>query len=81
MCAGAVSLDEIILIDRAVDMITPMCTQLTYEGLVDEILGIRNGSVSMDKEGKNALISKAFHISLGPASCFLLLSAIIEELH
>ncbi|KAH6801043.1 Sec1/munc18-like proteins superfamily, partial [Perilla frutescens var. hirtella] len=31
-----------------VDMITPMCTQLTYEGLVDECLGIDNGAVELD---------------------------------
>ena len=27
---------------------TPMCTQLTFEGLVDETLGVRNGSVTLD---------------------------------
>ncbi|KAK4480351.1 hypothetical protein RD792_013422 [Penstemon davidsonii] len=31
-----------------VDMVTPMCTQLTYEGLVDEFLGVINGSVELD---------------------------------
>ena len=30
---------------------TPMCTQLTYEGLLDEVLGIKNGSVSLDPGG------------------------------
>ncbi len=38
-------LDEIILIDRTVDMVTPMCTQLTYEGLLDEVLGIEFGQI------------------------------------
>jgi hypothetical protein len=36
-----------ILIDRAVDWVTPLCTQLTYEGLIDEILGIKNGTVTL----------------------------------
>lgn len=36
-------LDQIILIDRTVDMITPFCQQLTYEGLIDEFLHIRHG--------------------------------------
>ena len=27
-------IDQLILIDREVDMVTPMCTQLTYEGLL-----------------------------------------------
>jgi hypothetical protein len=31
-----------------VDAVTPLCTQLTFEGLVDETLGIRNGSVTLD---------------------------------
>lgn len=35
-------IDAMIVIDRTVDMVTPLCTQLTYEGLVDEIIGIKN---------------------------------------
>jgi len=38
----APEIDNLILIDRNVDMITPFCTQLTYEGLIDEYFGIRN---------------------------------------
>ena len=34
-------IDNLILIDRSVDFITPMMTQLTYEGLVDENIGIK----------------------------------------
>lgn len=34
--------DSLIVIDRRVDMITPLLTQLTYEGLIDELLGIKN---------------------------------------
>jgi len=40
-------IDGIVLLDRSVDLISPMCTQLTYEGLVDEILGIHNGLVEV----------------------------------
>ncbi|KAK4698556.1 hypothetical protein P7C70_g7717, partial [Phenoliferia sp. Uapishka_3] len=29
-------------------MVTPMCTQLTYEGLVDEVVGIKNAHVQVD---------------------------------
>ena len=36
-------IDMILLIDREVDMVTPLCTQLTYEGLIDEIIGVHNG--------------------------------------
>ncbi|XP_044460659.1 vacuolar protein-sorting-associated protein 33 homolog isoform X2 [Mangifera indica] len=31
-----------------VDMVTAMCSQLTYEGLLDEFLHINNGSVELD---------------------------------
>ena len=33
-------IDSMIVLDRAVDLITPLCLQLTYEGLVDECFGI-----------------------------------------
>lgn len=48
-------IDTLILIDRQTDMVTPMCTQLTYEGLIDEVFGINNGLVDLDPE----LVGKA----------------------
>jgi len=44
---GDALIDMIVLIDRDVDMVTPLCTQLTYEGLIDEILGIEKGAVAI----------------------------------
>ena len=35
-------IDSLIILDRSVDLITPMCTQLTYEGLIDEVYGIKS---------------------------------------
>lgn len=35
-------IDHLLLIDRSVDLITPMAKQLTYEGLIDELFGINN---------------------------------------
>lgn len=35
-------ISQLILIDRNVDLLTPLATQLTYEGLIDEIFGIHN---------------------------------------
>jgi hypothetical protein len=29
-------------------MVTPLCTQLTYAGLIDELYGINNGIVQLD---------------------------------
>lgn len=35
--------DTLLLLDRNIDLLTPLATQLTYEGLIDEIYGITNG--------------------------------------
>ena len=32
-----------MFIDRKIDMVTPMVTPLTYEGLLDEVVGIDTG--------------------------------------
>ncbi|OCH95674.1 ATP binding protein [Obba rivulosa] len=40
-------IDSLIIIDRRTDMITPLLTQLTYEGLVDEMIGIKNSHVEL----------------------------------
>ena len=42
------TIDSLIIIDRSVDLITPLCTQLTYEGLIDEVFGIRTSHVKVD---------------------------------
>ncbi|KAK7268246.1 hypothetical protein RIF29_20941 [Crotalaria pallida] len=41
-------INTLILLDREVDMVTPLCSQLTYEGLLDEFLHVNNGSVELD---------------------------------
>ena len=35
-------IDNLVIIDRTVDLLTPLLTQLTYEGLIDEFYGINN---------------------------------------
>ncbi|KAF8910066.1 Sec1-like protein [Gymnopilus junonius] len=40
-------IDSVIILDRKVDLITPLLTQLTYEGLVDELIGIKNSHVEL----------------------------------
>ncbi|KAL8130619.1 hypothetical protein V2J09_019774 [Rumex salicifolius] len=56
-------INSVILLDREVDMVTPMLSQLTYEGLMDEFLHITNGAVEIDasimgapQEGKKAKV-------------------------
>ncbi|KAJ2936455.1 hypothetical protein H1R20_g632, partial [Candolleomyces eurysporus] len=39
--------DSLIVLDRTVDLITPLLTQLTYEGLLDEMIGIKNSHVEL----------------------------------
>ncbi|KXN88896.1 Vacuolar protein sorting-associated protein 33A [Leucoagaricus sp. SymC.cos] len=41
------TIDSLIILDRRVDMITPFLTQLTYEGLVDELFGLKNSHVEL----------------------------------
>jgi len=43
-------IDTLILIDRQTDMVTPVCTQLTYEGLIDEVFLIQNSYVDLEPE-------------------------------
>ena len=40
-------IDALVLIDRSVDLISPLPTQLTYEGLLDEMIGIQCGSLTL----------------------------------
>ncbi|XP_069840348.1 vacuolar protein sorting-associated protein 33B [Dendropsophus ebraccatus] len=40
----------VFMIDRDVDYITPMCSQVVYEGLVDDVFGIKCGGVEFGPE-------------------------------
>ncbi|XP_029426745.1 LOW QUALITY PROTEIN: vacuolar protein sorting-associated protein 33A-like [Rhinatrema bivittatum] len=42
--------DTVLLLDRNIDLLTPLATQLTYEGLIDEIYGIQNTHVKLPPE-------------------------------
>ena len=35
-------IDNLLILDRMVDPVTPLLSQLTYEGLIDEIFGIQH---------------------------------------
>jgi len=48
--AAAGDIDSIILLDRSVDLVTPLLTQLTYEGLIDELFGIKNSFIDVEAE-------------------------------
>lgn len=40
--------ENLIIVDRDVDFGTPLLTQLTYEGLIDEYVGIKNNQADVD---------------------------------
>jgi vacuolar protein sorting-associated protein 33A len=44
---GESTIDGMVIIDRKVDMVTPLLTQLTYEGLIDECMGLKNSHVEV----------------------------------
>lgn len=50
--------------DREVDLVSPLVTPLTYEGLIDDTVGIENGRVKLDaavlgsSEQQDALTAK-----------------------
>ncbi|KAK9475410.1 Sec1-like protein [Dipodascopsis tothii] len=39
--------DQLVLVERAADFVTPLMTQLTYEGLIDEVFTIRNSQAEI----------------------------------
>lgn len=40
--------ESVIIIDREVDFVTPLLTQLTYKGLIDEVFEIHNNQTKVD---------------------------------
>lgn len=43
-------ISEVVLFDRQCDLITPLCSQLTYEGILDDVFRIRSGYVEISSE-------------------------------
>ncbi len=51
---GAIpDIDSLLVLDRMVDPVSPLCTPLTYEGLIDELIGIQNTYVKIDISQEN----------------------------
>ncbi|EDQ87550.1 uncharacterized protein MONBRDRAFT_37824 [Monosiga brevicollis MX1] len=58
------SFDQVVLLDRTCDMITPLCTQLSYPGLLAETCGVHAGIVSsrtLDPEGPLSKVTLHSH--------------------
>lgn len=43
-------IDYLFIIDRSTDLVTPLVTQMSYEGLIDEFFGIKQASVKLPAE-------------------------------
>ena len=52
-------IDNLMIIDRTVDSLTPLLSQLTYEGLIDELFTINNSQSSQFSRILE-LLSRAF---------------------
>lgn len=42
------SIESLMIIDREIDFATPLLTQLTYEGLIEEMFGIKDNQAAVD---------------------------------
>ena len=47
---GGAAISELVLFDRQCDLVTPVCSQLTYEGILDDVFKIKSGYVEFGKE-------------------------------
>ena len=64
-------IQALMVIDRKIDLVTPMLTPLTYEGLIDDVLQIQVGGVSVKKcivEPDDDGGERAAHSSMRPSS-------------
>lgn len=60
-------IDRIILLDREVDLVTPLLTQITFEGLVDEVIGVTHGAATLPAAGGGGGGGAAAAVSAGGA--------------
>ena len=58
---------KLIVIDRTIDLLSPLCTQLTYEGLIDEISHIHVGTIKFTPSTKPAPSSSNSNPSISPS--------------
>ncbi len=62
---GGKQVQTVVLFDRSVDLITPFCSQMCYEGLIDEYFNIEGGRMKIPKSGDADNSARQFeHISI-----------------
>lgn len=47
---GGSGISQMIVFDRTSDLVTPLCSQLTYQGILDDVINIRSGYIEISKE-------------------------------
>ena len=58
------TIENVIIIDREVDFVTPLLTQLTYQGLLDEVFVIQNNQTDVD----STIVGAAAPAPTGPGT-------------
>jgi hypothetical protein len=43
-------IEGLIMLDRSVDLVTPFAVQQTYEGIIDENIGIQAASIEIERK-------------------------------
>ncbi|XP_076181457.1 vacuolar protein sorting-associated protein 33A isoform X3 [Ptiloglossa arizonensis] len=72
------TIEYLLLLDRSVDLLSPLVTQLTYEGLIDEIFGIECNTVNLPARNFHDLEDSITTLSLNKKEQIVLNSG--EEL-
>ena len=56
------SVENLIIIDRDVDFASLLLTQLTYEGLIDELIGIKHNKAEIDSSVVGGTVPNKSHV-------------------
>ena len=43
-------IDALVMLDRSCDYVTPLCSQVTYQGVLDDVFKIKSGFLDLDPE-------------------------------
>ena len=46
---GGSGISQVIIFDRTCDLVTPLCSQLTYEGILDDVIRIKSGYIHISR--------------------------------
>jgi hypothetical protein len=58
--SGSKRIQTVVLFDRSIDLVTPFCSQMCYEGLLDEYFRIEGGRMKIPKNETGENTNKQF---------------------